>query len=151
MGVLKEMTIPCVYDKVNSFQEGLASVKNDDKWGFVDTSGQIRIPCVYDEAGGFHEGLASVKIGDKWGFIDTMGQIVIPCEYKIVGYFSRGYAIVSSFEEGRQEELSVVKDFDFKKTDARNVNLCMFGVINKKGEYVIQPTIQSLSAGCISW
>lgn len=32
-----------------SFQQGMAAVKIDDKWGFINTNGDMIVPCEYDE------------------------------------------------------------------------------------------------------
>ena len=53
-------------------------VKQNDKWGYVNTKGEIAIPCVYDDANYFFEGLAKVKQNGKWMIIDSNGQVIIP-------------------------------------------------------------------------
>ena len=55
------------------FSEGLAGVKKNGKWGFVDYSGNIVIPFVYDEVFNFSEGFAWVKKEGKWGLVDKFG------------------------------------------------------------------------------
>ena len=90
--------IPCKYDEVQSFSEGLACVELNDKSGFIDKSGNVVIPFNYDWAGSFSEGLAEVCIGDyetsKYGFVDKSGNVVIPCKYDNVESFSEGLAAV---------------------------------------------------------
>lgn len=60
-GVLtySEMIAP-QYESAGQFSEGLAAVRKDGKWGFIDEDGKTVIPFQYDLAGGFHEGLAVV-------------------------------------------------------------------------------------------
>ena len=91
--------IPCKYDEIGGFLEGLAYVHLDDKWGFIDKSGKEVIPCRYDGAYNFCEGLAKVELDGKYGFIDKSGKEVIPCKYDNIlyhepGYFSEGLAEV---------------------------------------------------------
>ena len=43
----------CKYDWVNNFFEGLASVKLNGKWGFIDKTGREAIPCKYDNVCSF--------------------------------------------------------------------------------------------------
>ena len=76
--------IPCKYNYLGGFYEGLAYVDLDDKWGFIDKSGKEVIPCRYDDAGNFSEGLARVLLDDKYGFIDKSGKEVIPCRYMML-------------------------------------------------------------------
>lgn len=48
------------YDELYPFSEGLAAVKKNDKFGFINTQGELVIPCQYQYAGSFKEGLACV-------------------------------------------------------------------------------------------
>ena len=66
--------IPCKYDHLGGFYEGLARVNLDHKWGFIDKSGKEVIPCKYDWISGFYEGLARVKLDDKYGYVDKIGR-----------------------------------------------------------------------------
>ena len=48
------------YDDALSFSEGLAAVKTDGLWGYIDTKGNTVIPEQFDIAFSFSEGLALV-------------------------------------------------------------------------------------------
>lgn len=51
-----------IYDFIGGFGEGLAMVKRDSKWGYIETeSGTVVIPIEYDDATPFSEGAAMVK------------------------------------------------------------------------------------------
>ncbi len=63
--------MPCNYDDPLYFSEGLAAVKLDGKWGYIDQAGQEVVPCKYDDALYFSEGLAAVKLDGKWGFLSV--------------------------------------------------------------------------------
>lgn len=86
--------IPCQYDDAGDFSEGLARVKLNGKWGFIDKTGREAVPCQYDDAGSFSEGLAAVLLNGKWGFIDKTGKEVVPFKYNTVWPFSEGLAKV---------------------------------------------------------
>ena len=60
------------YQAARDFHEGLAAVKSNDRWGYIDYLGRIAIPFVHrvPEAGDFSEGFAFV--GDH--YIDTEGR-----------------------------------------------------------------------------
>ncbi len=63
-------SIQLQFDGAYSFSEGVALVKMDDKYGYINSEGQVVIKQQYDDAGtGFSEGLVHVKIGEKWGYI----------------------------------------------------------------------------------
>jgi hypothetical protein len=79
------------FESAEPFSEGMACVKKNDKWGFIDTSCQLVIDFQYYERSCFKEGLSpvSLKIYEKGyffdsyylgGFIDKNGKIVIPFE-----------------------------------------------------------------------
>ena len=88
------VVIPAKYDDAWYFSEGLALVKINGKWGFIDKTGAMVIPAKYDVACPFIEGLASVKINGKWGSIDKTDTMVIPAKYDGAGSFSEGLAAV---------------------------------------------------------
>ena len=82
------------------FHNGLAViVYKNNRWGYIDKSGQVIIPCVYDYALNFSEGLAHVWLGDEEYFIDTTGQKVFACDPNLnYSFFRDGLARVESKE-----------------------------------------------------
>ncbi|HYC84611.1 MAG TPA: WG repeat-containing protein, partial [Chryseosolibacter sp.] len=83
------------YESRTFFSEGLAAVRLNGKWGFVDKTGKLVIPLRYDFVGNFSEGLATVTVNDKRGFIDKNGDLVIPLNYEFADSFNGGYASVT--------------------------------------------------------
>ncbi|RZL45328.1 MAG: WG repeat-containing protein [Pedobacter sp.] len=61
--------------------DGLAVVKKDEKFGFVNKEGKIVIPLVYDDTFDFDGDYAVVRIGDKFGLINKQGQICLVPKY----------------------------------------------------------------------
>ena len=55
------------------FADGLIPVKQNKKWGYLNTSGKIAIPVKYDAISVFDGGYAVVKTGDKYSIIDVKG------------------------------------------------------------------------------
>ena len=76
------------------FNESLAAVRVDEKWGFIDKTGHLLIPLQYDYAWNFKEDVAAVKQNGKWGFIDKAGQEFLPFLYDEADSFSKGFAEV---------------------------------------------------------
>ncbi|WP_304502594.1 WG repeat-containing protein [Brevibacillus daliensis] len=64
------------YDHAGAFSEGLAVVKKNGKFGYVDTNGNLRIPIQYDWASAFSGGKATVKKDGKNITINERGQVV---------------------------------------------------------------------------
>lgn len=74
------------------YQEGMAAIKINDLWGFINMAGQVGIPPQFEEVDFFSEGLAEVKIDGKWGYINAQGQLQIPAKFDTVSSFSQGLA-----------------------------------------------------------
>ncbi|MCH5212196.1 MAG: WG repeat-containing protein [Oscillospiraceae bacterium] len=77
-----DIVIPCIYDDAYDFSEDLARVKKDDKWGYIDKSGNVAVPFIYDIADDFTDsGIAYVskKSGYrlKFGYIDKSGNFTV--------------------------------------------------------------------------
>jgi hypothetical protein len=64
-----------------SFSEGLLRVRNNGKWGFINTANQMVIPLGYDTVMNFEDGRAPVEKNGKWGYIDLSGTVVVPLEF----------------------------------------------------------------------
>jgi hypothetical protein len=102
------------YDEVYEFRDGRAAVVRDNKYGFIDKTGQEVIPVQYQwyeyHAGltmYFREGLVDVHDeaigGEK--FIDVMGNTVIPAQDSVwtESVFSNGYARMYAYSEDTGE------------------------------------------------
>lgn len=141
------MVIPIEFDNVNPISEGLAAVKKDDKYGFIDQTGRFLIQPVWSNAEKFSEGLAAVSLEDdsngspfvlilssRTSYINRKGECVIPPKYYSGCSFSDGLASVSV----------PVSDDQLQA-----------GFIDRTGEVVIQPgrwdeVINRLSEGVIA-
>lgn len=83
------------FDSACDFNDGLAPVFLNGKWGYIDKKGTCIIPYKYEYAGAFHEGLARVKMSEKWGYVDPSGKCIIPYKYNFANDFSNGLAQVN--------------------------------------------------------
>ena len=81
------------------FVDGMARVKVDGKWGFIDTNGKMVIAPQYERVENFFEGLAGVKKDDKWGFVDKKGRIVVEPQFDEIWDFSNGLALFRSYDQ----------------------------------------------------
>ena len=64
------------YDFVGDFSEGLARVRLDSKWGYINEAGEEIIPLIYDYAHDFHNGTTNVKFGNENPRINRQNKIV---------------------------------------------------------------------------
>jgi hypothetical protein len=74
----------------------LHPARREDRWGYIDRTGQVVIDFQYEEARAFYEGLAAVCTDGQWGYIDAQGTVVVPCRYQDAGRFSEGLAPVQA-------------------------------------------------------
>lgn len=96
------------YDFLSPFHDGLAAVRIDYKWGFIDTDGNEICPIKYEfpykkGLGAFWEGyaVAGISTGDgfiKFGYIDTKGKEVSEFIYTAACDFHNGVAWVRNDE-----------------------------------------------------
>lgn len=135
------------YDLLTGFFEGLAKVKRNGKFGFINKKGEEIIPLEYDETGLFSNGIAAVVKSGKTGAINKKNELIIPIEYQALGTFINGFA--SYWQNG----LVGIIDITGKKiTEPIFENMGQFsqglapvvkdkkiGYVNTKGDFVIQP------------
>jgi len=148
-------------DMVGLFSDGLVWFKTlkdgEPLYGYMDKKGKVKIEPIYKETGSFTDGQALVTIEEgihavindkgknvsnlsfarvggmsegmikfldnesgKWGYADADGKIVIQSQFDFVDSFQDGFAIVGLNNK--------------------------FGLINKKGEFVIPAEYQRIIA-----
>jgi len=137
----------------NNLSEGLLAVGNDDdKYGFINTSGQVVIPPQYSDISWFSDGYARVATGDewpfKWGIIDKTGKEIIPLIYDWIYGFYYGNELAEVELDGRYgllnksgtlvlpaiyEWVNLYHDFGTIFIDEKH------GLIDKAGKVIIQP------------
>ncbi|MBR5334346.1 MAG: WG repeat-containing protein, partial [Alistipes sp.] len=69
-----EVVVPVKYDWIGGFNDGLAKVKLNGKYGLIDKTGKEITPVKYGKIYDFREGLAGVELNGKYGFIDKTGK-----------------------------------------------------------------------------
>jgi len=62
--------------KYKVISDGLISVKQNGKWGFMDENDNTVIPFIYDDVTDFSNGLAHVKLNEEWFYINKKGERV---------------------------------------------------------------------------
>jgi len=128
------------YDEVDDFNEDLAIVKLNGKYGFVDRVGRAVIPLKYDFAFPFSDGFASVEVNSKCGYIDKTGREVIPLKYDFVSPFHNGLTIAElngryGFIDMTGKEVIPLKNHDNLSTDERFAKLA-------SGGYSVSPNVR---------
>lgn len=138
-------------EDIFEFSEGLAAIKQNGLWGYINVKGEIVIPYQYTFAMPFSEGLAMVTLDSQEGFIDKQGSQVIPFKHLFAEDFREGLAVVSD-EEGEvygyvDQAGKVVIPFQYEYADSFYEDLAVVskeiddelltGFINQQGETVI--------------
>lgn len=102
------------YEMISDYVNGIAYFKNNDKIGFFDREGRVIIEPEYDDARiDFTDDLIGVSKDGEFGFINSKGEEKIKFQFEDVTNFENGYA--SAKIKGK------------------------WGLINKKGDFVILP------------
>lgn len=149
--------------EMSDFTDGIARVRMGDKWGGIDTKGNLIVPFEYNHIGSFSEGFAYVEKNIKYmknglyGFIDTTGKLIVPCKYDNAYAFSEGFAwvkdglewgvidtagnlvipceydYVDSFSEG----LAAVEETIWREKNGYRYNIKSHGFIDTTGKRVL--------------
>jgi hypothetical protein len=93
------------FEDVSTFNEGVAAVKINGQWGFIDNAGIWVIKPQYTTESGmdelnnageliFVENYLPIKKDGKWGFINRSGEMIIAPNFDEVRPFSEGLAAV---------------------------------------------------------
>lgn len=100
-------------EELGDFNEQLAAVRIEGKWGFLAKSFRVQIKPQFEAVRDFTNGLAAAKLAGKWGFINKRG----------------GWVIDPTFDD--------VDDFDCSQAMAKSSE--GWGFIDKRGQWTIQP------------
>ena len=57
-------------------------IAKDNKWGAINTKGELVIPIEYDQISGFNEGIARVYKDSLFGYKNNKGELTVPIIYK---------------------------------------------------------------------
>lgn len=118
----KKMVIPCKYDETTPFENGVAMVKINEKWGLIDIKGKEILAPKYKLIQKFQKNGLAVVANDDYleGLINLSGKEIIPCKYSQILRFSDGLA---GFLD-------------------KTVNL--YGFIDETGKVIIKPTYRNI-------
>lgn len=154
VSVQGDFIVPCKYDAVSGFKEGLMVVVTNKKYGYVDSTGVWVIDSIYDDARAFVDGLARVKTNDKWRFIDKSGKVVEKLTYDDVltgfsssrAFVKMGKTIAMINKDGDKiatiDADSIYGFYDGYSTFQKNGR---YGIIDSTGAVVIHTKFEKLS------
>lgn len=94
--------IPPRFEVARPFSEGLASVRIDGFYGFIDTAGEIVIAPRFQNAGSFSREYAEVRLDNASGIINRSGELVIAPRFRRIIPFSGDTFLAEPLREGQQ-------------------------------------------------
>lgn len=92
------------------FSEGLAAVKQNDKWVYVNDKGEVKITGAkqieslqtkqysIQTARTFHEEIAAVRLKSGWGYINRTGELILPAKYAYAYDLRDGYLMTVNWK-----------------------------------------------------
>lgn len=114
-----KVVIEMQYSNAGKFNGDKAIVKTKDgKYILINKNGDIQANLNYEYVWGLSEGTMVYKSNNRYGYLKDDGSILIEAKYASVEPFSGGLAVISSADKPYGSS---------------------FGVINKKGEFTIEP------------
>jgi WG containing repeat len=90
------------------FNEGLAAVRINGLYGYIDPVGKMLVEPRFQAAGPFTGGYAEVRINDASGIIDRRGRMVIPARFERIIPFADG-AFIATPLHNNQERSDIVE------------------------------------------
>ena len=102
----EQTLIPFKFEDAGQFSEGLAAIKSNGKWGYIDQTGSIVIEPRYELAGSFTSGLAEIVIENQAGIIDRAGDVVIEPQFKRAYPFTEDTVLVQEGQRRMEHRFS---------------------------------------------
>ena len=136
------------FQGAHSFSEGLASVKINNKWGYIDSTGNFVIEPQYETVGKFSDGIAKVMVNGVWAYIDKAGNYISDIRYINCTDFNNGLAAVLTHNNAdwqfinKSGEIAFPLKFQYASQFSDGLALVMkddlFGYIDVNGEMAIK-------------
>jgi len=142
------------YELADDFADGVALVKVEGRYGFMDAAGSLIVKPQYAAAGRFSEGLAPVQVGKLWGYVDKTGALAIQPQYAQARSFSEGLAAVQMGDKwgyiDKTGKPAIPATFERASEFADGLAVvsigARFGAIDKNGNIKIQPLYEEMGA-----
>jgi hypothetical protein len=149
----REFAIKPQFDSAEKFQDnGLAKIRQNRKYGYINEKGKFVIKPQFDDAYSFRDnGLAKIRQNRKYGYINETGKFVIKPQFDGAEYFDdNGLARVSQYgkwgyinEKGKfviKPQFYKAEYFDDNGLARVSRQYGKWGYINEKGESILRTT-----------
>jgi hypothetical protein len=78
----RQELIPPRFENAMPFSEGLAGVRLNGRFGYIDRRGEFVIQPQFDRGGEFYQGRAEIVVDGNAGVIDRTGQVIVPPRFR---------------------------------------------------------------------
>ncbi|MBN1759581.1 MAG: WG repeat-containing protein [Chitinispirillaceae bacterium] len=139
-----------VYGWIDTYSDGYALIKQNDKWGYLDETAKVVIEPQYESASAFVDGIAVVdKPGGPRTFINKRQEPLFATEFKAAFSFSEGLAGVKQDRLWGfiNREGTLVIDYQFDNVEKFKEGRCIvgkdqrYGIIDASGRYIVEPVL----------
>ena len=100
----KEIIIQPKYEWISLVQDGLAIVKQEGKYGYIDKNGKQLASCDYDTIMSIQSANYLVIKNNKKGLMDASGKLYLPCDYDVI----ENYNFPQSFLVRKEDKIGVL-------------------------------------------
>lgn len=147
------LEIALMYENAKDFSDGLAAVKKDGKWGYINENGVTAIPFEFEScavadamksdcAFSFRNGLAPVCKNGRFGIINKKGETVVDFIFMSIIQGENGTYL--ALKDGKWGKLTVKKEYLPVETTAAPVSDSQNG-----GEVIARGTYRIQTAGSV--
>lgn len=116
------LRIPRRFEVAEPFSEGLAAVRIEGLFGFINQQGDVIIAPRFQAASSFSGGYAEVRIGNASGAIDRSGQLVVPAKFKRLLHFYNGTFIAEPLPKQSSQKV------EFDRLDTMKSSIMLTGI-----------------------
>lgn len=92
--------IPRTFEIAGRFSEGLAAVRINGLYGYIDPTGKTVIASRFQAAGPFAGGYAEVRLENASGIIDRSGRLVVPMQFERIIPFANETFVAEPLRRG---------------------------------------------------
>ena len=92
--------IPRTFEVAGRFSEGLAVVRINGLYGYIDPTGKTVIASRFEAAGPFTDGYAEVRLENASGIIDRSGRLIVPAKFERIIPFANDSFVAEPLRRG---------------------------------------------------
>jgi len=129
-------------------------IVEQDRFGFIDSTGATVIPTRFQNAGYFSEGIAPARLNGYFGYIDATGEFVIEPQYDYAMEFKDGHAKVvrdgNSFfidHQGKKlfdNSFPTLEDLVNSRAIVKTATQ-KFGIVNTDGKLIVDTIYKNIT------